>query len=91
MTEDEKGRGAIDLSDFQEPEVAPGPSRAALRRRVIDEAAGFRSRDPSDELAITIRGPSETIKAFKALCRLERRSQAEMLERLLDAYGEPKP
>lgn len=41
-------------------------------------------------MTITIRGPSATIRTFKNLCRTERRSQAEVLRRLLEAYGEPK-
>jgi hypothetical protein len=91
-------RKGLDLSDFEEgpvekPAAAPDPHamRARLERRAIDEVAEFRRRDPGDELTITVRGPSKTIKAFKQLCARERRSQAVMLQRLLDAYGEAKP
>jgi hypothetical protein len=62
-----------------------------IERRAIDEVAEFKRRDPSDEMTITVRGPSATIRAFKSLCRTERRSQAEVLRRLLDAYGVAKP
>lgn len=89
-------RSGLDLTRFEtavEP-AAPAPdpvqSRAALNRRAIDQVSEFRRRDPADEITITIRGPSAMIKRFKALCRTERRSQAEVLERLLDAYGDPK-
>jgi hypothetical protein len=86
-------RNGLDLSDFEEAPAAPDPHamRARLERRAIDEVTEFRRRDPADELTITIRGPSATIKAFKALCRAERRSQAEILRRMLEAYGDPKP
>ena len=93
MNEAEKVRG-LDLTEFEtESRRTPDPhgQRARLERRLIDETAEFSRRDPADELTITIRGPSATIKAFKALCRIERRSQAEILKRLLAAYGEPKP
>lgn len=89
---EEKGRG-LDLSDFEKSQRTPETygRRAVLDQRAIDETTEFRRRDPADELTITIRGPSATIKAFKALCRAERRSQAEILLRLLQVYGDPKP
>jgi hypothetical protein len=100
------GRRGLDLSAFAQPAqpeaqphaeapdaqpAEPPPARATLDRRAIDEVSEFRRRDPADELTITVRGPSATIKAFKRLCRAERRPQAEMLRRMLDVYGEPKP
>lgn len=93
MNDAEKNKG-LDLSGFEmelHSVSDPHGQRARLERRLIDETTEFRRRDPADELTITIRGPSATIKAFKALCRTERRSQAEILKRMLEAYGEPKP
>lgn len=94
MTIDAK-RSGLDLSRFEkseatEPVPDPHGVRATLDRRAIDEVAEFRRRDPSDEMTITVRGPSATIRAFKSLCRAERRSQSEVLRRLLETYGDPK-
>lgn len=94
MTTDTK-RSRLDLSRFDkskttEPVPDPYRARATLDRRAIDEVAEFRRRDPSDEMTITVRGPSATIRAFKLLCRAERRSQSEVLRRLLETYGDPK-
>lgn len=91
---DVKGAKGLDLTEFEtelRPASDPNGQRARLERRFIDETAEFSRRDPADELTITIRGPSAMIKAFKALCRTERRSQAEILKRMLAAYGDPKP
>jgi hypothetical protein len=88
---DEKGRG-LDLTGLERTRPAdPLGRRTAWDRHALEDVETFRRRDPADELTITVRGPSATIRAFKQLCRAERRSQAEMLRRMLDSYGEPKP
>lgn len=59
-------------------------------KRAIDKASHFPSRDPSTEQQINIRAPDKVLKRFRMLCRAERRTYADMLSRMMDAYGDPQ-
>lgn len=44
------------------------------------------SREPVAEGQISIKGPLKTIKRFQALCKDDRRTYADMLNILMDAF-----
>ena len=48
------------------------------------------SREPSIDGQISIKGPMKTIQRFKALCKDDRRTYADMLDILMNHFEEPR-
>jgi hypothetical protein len=96
-------RRPLDLDDLGAPSGSPEPVDLSVFRprqagqgdawemaRAIDRASDYPRRDPLDEEQINIRASRPLARRFRALCRAERRTYADMLGRLLDQYGEAR-
>lgn len=75
----------LGLSSFR-PRPAEAVPPADDLVRALDDVAP--RRDPLNEVQLNMRLNRVTARRFRALCRLERRSYADMLERLLDRWDD---
>ncbi|EJF82524.1 hypothetical protein [Bartonella rattimassiliensis] len=75
---------------FSELDVfKPRQTKSALntvKRKEIDRAVTFPSREQSDEAQINIKASIVTINRFKSMAKKERYRHGEFLEILMDAY-----
>jgi hypothetical protein len=84
----------LDLGRLQKFE----PSAPALEHRQADVGIGpvsertdrWPSREPVADGQISIKGPLNTIRRFKEICKDDRRTYADMLNILMDEF-EKKP
>jgi hypothetical protein len=53
---------------------------------VSDRSDRWPSREPVADGQISIKGPLSTIRRFKAMCKDDRRTYADMLGILMDAF-----
>lgn len=80
----------LDLERLQKFE----PSRTAPETRLADVDAvaasditdRWPSREPISDGQISIKGPLSTIRRFKTICKEDRRTYADMLEILMNAF-----
>ena len=81
---------SLDLARLKqfEPSRQPVERLEALAPSENLDTSQYRwpSREPVAEGQISIKGPLKTIRRFQALCRDDRRTYAEMLNILMDAF-----
>ena len=81
---------SLDLGRLQKFEPsAPAPDRreASIHtQQVSDRTDRWPSREPVADGQISIKGPLSTINRFKTLCKDDRRTYADMLNILMDAF-----
>lgn len=66
-----------------QPEPHTSPSAAS-------EPARWPSREPVQDGQISIKAPLDVIERFRILCRDDRRTYADMLGILMDAFTDPR-
>jgi hypothetical protein len=66
------------VPDNREADVNTGP--------VSDRSDRWPSREPVADGQISIKGPLGTIRRFKAMCKDDRRTYADMLSILMDEF-----
>jgi len=80
----------LDLGRLQKFEPSgPAPEHRAAdvdKRPVSDRTDRWPSREPVADGQISIKGPLSTIKRFKTMCKDDRRTYADMLSILMDAF-----
>ena len=83
---------SLDLERLRrfEPENQPPSSAARPERAGEPPVERWPSREPLSESQISIKAPLETLARFKKLCRDDRRTYADMLRILMDAFEEEK-
>lgn len=70
--------------------VAPSlQHKAYAPASVAPEPARWPSREPLRDGQISIKAPFDVIERFRALCRDDRRTYADMLTILMDSYPGP--
>ena len=57
---------------------------------VVSDSARWPSREPVRDGQISIKAPIEVIERFRVLCRDDRRTYADMLTILMDAFPGPQ-
>jgi hypothetical protein len=81
---------SLDLGRLQKFEPsAPAPDRRETNFQtelVSDRPDRWPSREPVADGQISIKGPLSTIRRFKAMCKDDRRTYADMLNILMDAF-----
>jgi hypothetical protein len=82
---DPNGSAPLDLSTFK-PRDGAGEKATSAEREAIDQASAFPRRELGDETQINIRAPQKVIDAFRKLCKDDRRTYADMLERMIRNY-----
>lgn len=79
----------LNLEGFTDPPT----QRARIEEQISLEEYITRpmpSRKIVTENQINIRAENDVLDAFKQLCKIERRTYGDMLNRLIKAYGPPK-
>lgn len=81
---------SLDLGRLQKFEPS-GPAPEHRETSVQTASVGDRpdrwpSREPVADGQISIKGPLSTIRRFKAMCKDDRRTYADMLNILMDAF-----
>lgn len=81
---------SLDLGRLKQFEPVTQPAKQApISARTADaelQADRWPSREPLAEGQISIKGPLSTIRRFKALCKEDRRTYADMLNILMDQF-----
>ena len=77
------GRGAASGSDREASTSEPPPFRSG---HDTEDAPRWPSREPVRDGQVSIKAPLDVIERFRALCRDDRRTYADMLGILMDAY-----
>lgn len=81
---------SLDLGRLKKFEPStPTPDRiesGAQTRQVSENIDRWPSREPIADGQISIKGPLSTINRFKAICKDDRRTYADMLHILMDAF-----
>ena len=84
---------SLDLSRLQQFERAGGEPRSEARQeheaeRPVTETSPERwpSREPVRDGQISIKAPLDVLARFRKLCKDDRRTYADMLSILMDAY-----
>ncbi|PTE19449.1 hypothetical protein C5F48_22875 [Cereibacter changlensis JA139] len=73
------------LKSFEsKPREAAAP--AELPRALAEEPKRWPSREPVTEGQISIKAPTDVIARFRAICKDDRRTYADMLHILMDCY-----
>lgn len=80
---------SLDLNKLKRFEPIAQPSEhvvsSDLRSNLVDDPAErWPSREPMADSQISIKGSLSTIRRFKALCKNDRRTYADMLNILMD-------
>lgn len=81
---------------MSEPGVRKGLRLEGLLETPVGSERPFPSREPVEprrtvaQGQVNIRANLDVLEGFREMCRLERRSYGEMLERLMHAYGSPR-
>jgi hypothetical protein len=75
------------LQKFEPSGPVPERSEAGVDTQpVSDRSDRWPSREPVADGQISIKGPLSTIRRFKAMCKDDRRTYADMLGILMDAF-----
>lgn len=79
---------SLDLGRLKQFEPERQPVERPEAPKPAETAAPDRwpSREPMAEGQISIKGPLKTIRRFQALCKDDRRTYADMLNILMDAF-----
>ena len=80
---------SLDLGRLKQFEPASDRKTEQLEPRSKDGGSvpeRWPSREPSLDGQISIKGPMRTINRFKAMCKDDRRTYADMLEILMDDF-----
>lgn len=76
-----------DLDDFApRGRAGQGASPPPAARKAIDAVSHFPSREAPADAQLNLKGPREVLDRFKALCKADRRTYADMLGILMDRY-----
>lgn len=70
-----------------EPTSSVRPQSASSPLTAADPADRWPSREPVIDGQISIKGPLSTIRRFQAMCKADRRTYADMLNILMDHFG----
>lgn len=62
------------------------PQSPALSEAVDTHQSRWPSREPVADGQISIKGPLKTIRKFQAMCKDDRRTYADMLDILMNAF-----
>lgn len=79
----------LDLGRLQKFEPTAKPSdqvEITQSTSVNDQKDRWPSREPVADGQISIKGPLNTIRQFKAICKADRRTYADMLKILMDEF-----
>lgn len=75
------------LKRFEPSPPAAGPvSQATPQADASAQRDRWPSREPVADGQISIKGPLSTIRRFKAMCKEDRRTYADMLNILMDRF-----
>ncbi len=78
---------SLDLDRLRRFEPRPQPAVTAEEGRVVDAPAErWPSREAPRDGQISIKAPLDTLARFRRLCREDRRTYADMLAILMDAF-----
>ncbi len=81
---------SLDLGRLQKFEPASSrPNRRELREQqdlAKDQTDRWPSREPQMDGQISIKGPLNTIRRFRILCKDDRRTYADMLDILMNSF-----
>ena len=85
---------SLDLGRLKQFEPSTQPAKqtttATPQADVEFQSDRWPSREPLADGQISIKGPLSTIRRFKALCKEDRRTYADMLNILMDYFDEKK-
>lgn len=73
------------LKQFEPSRPSEAPLQASMPVEV-PEVNRWPSREPVADGQISIKGPLQTIRRFQALCKDDRRTYADMLDILMNAF-----
>lgn len=59
---------------------------AEIERKDLEQSRRWKSRDINPTVQMSIRMDEDEYLKFRALCKAERRTNGEMVERLMEAY-----
>ena len=91
------GRESLSIPEFDDAldDFAPrggggagqgAPSRPEAARKAVDAVSHFPSREAPADAQLNLKGPREVLDRFKALCKADRRTYADMLGILMDRF-----
>lgn len=79
---------SLDLNRLKSFESKPREAASTVEppRALVEEPKRWPSREPITEGQISIKAPTDVIARFRAICKDDRRTYADMLHILMDCY-----